>query len=75
MLPQKTDVNRGDCLLYQRHPKTINHIFTILPSLRNIAQVTWIHHVSLLTGRVQGQLRGSELSFLFFTASAAAIFR
>src|SRR5712691_574056 len=30
----------------------INHIFTVLPSFRNIAQIASVHHVALLTGRV-----------------------
>src|SRR5271170_6822091 len=38
--------------------KQINQIFTISPSSSNIDQLPSIHHVALLTGRVQGQLRG-----------------
>ena len=38
--------------------KQINQIFTFSPSSCNMVQVTWFHHVALLTGRVQGQLRG-----------------
>src|SRR5271167_2872741 len=46
--------------------KQFNQIFTISPSFCNIARVTWDHHVALLTGRVQGQLRGSGLSLFNF---------
>jgi len=55
-------------LLYQRRATQINQIFILPPSLCNIAQVAFSHHVALLTGRVQDSFGGSELSFLFSPA-------
>src|SRR5580693_1134492 len=47
------------------HAKQINQIFTISPSSCNIPQASWNHHVALLTGRVQGQLRGLRAVLIF----------
>src|SRR5580658_10217836 len=60
----------------RRCPQQINQIFMLSPSFCNIAQVTWGHHVALLTGRVQGQLRGLRAVLTFcFCLSAVRICR
>src|ERR1700746_4129699 len=46
--------------------KQINQIFTISPSFCNTARVTWSHQLALLTGRVQGQLRGLRAVLILF---------
>jgi hypothetical protein len=68
MMSQMIARNR---LLYQRRATQINQIFILPPSLCNIAQVTFSHHVALLTGRVQDSFGGSELSFSFLPPSAS----
>jgi hypothetical protein len=53
--------------------KQINQIFTVSPSFRNMAEVTLDHQVALLTGRVQGRLRGLRAVLVDFLPAGGSV--